>query len=230
MRNLEVNVVAIESHSGFDWQLTDSWSSPAELPCTAMYREIGHFCATVRNDAGNKVRGQYELISGACGYLYNCPPFEAAPDDCPPSEKNSGVPRSVSGPSVGEWPECPVSGSVGEMPHFHWPTEGSPTEFARWVQVRWNPLLLTQSDGLLVSGNRGNGYSTAVLCLLQCYFHSYHTSEDLRNKDIFENLSNDNLELFFMEISIEIWSFHPPKISPQSHSVWILSTLLLFSP
>ena len=24
-----------------------------------------------------------QLISGACGYLYNCPPFEAAPDDCP---------------------------------------------------------------------------------------------------------------------------------------------------
>ena len=22
-------------------------------------------------------------------------------------------------PSVGEWPECPVSGSVGEMHHFH---------------------------------------------------------------------------------------------------------------
>ena len=28
-------------------------------------------------------------MSGTCGYLRNCPPFEAASEDCPPNEKNS---------------------------------------------------------------------------------------------------------------------------------------------
>ena len=30
-------------------------------------------------------------FQGTCGYLYNCPPFEAASEDCPPADKNSNL-------------------------------------------------------------------------------------------------------------------------------------------
>ena len=43
-------------------------------------------------------------FQGTCGYLYNCPPFEAASEDCPLNEeKSETVERSVSYAKPGVW-------------------------------------------------------------------------------------------------------------------------------